>query len=501
MNTMSKLKTVLATALITSSALANEPEHTKVEYAEKKGWKLVWNDEFNGKDVDESKWSWEQNCWGGGNNELQCYTDRYKNSFVENGRLIIRAHKETFRGLADLEESGKTEKRNLPYTSARLRTKGKGDWKYGRIEVRAKLPAGQGIWPAIWMLPTDFKYGIWAASGEIDIVEMVSQPVDKKNKEVHGTIHYGKEWPGNVFSGVSYTFEDSDPSKEFHTYALEWADGEMRWYIDDHHYASQFSSGWYSQIKNAEGKLYNVEGSAPFNERFHLLLNVAVGGNWPGSPDETTKFPVQMEVDYVRVYSCPKATSSLRTCATKNRRAERNFGNQPPAIIDIEFDPDFIKAEVVDVFNDQSVPPFMTGTYVSNGKIDVTEVDEKDRGKVTQITFNTDQGVAYWQGPQGFNFNDFDRIEFDLMRVADPRSSGGLMMKMDCFYPCGTGDVPLELAPVGEWKSYKFRLRDLVKHPGSSLDLSNVNTPLVLFPNWDNQKGVILRVDNVRFVR
>jgi len=303
MKNMHKAITFVVTFIAVNTVFASGPEHTTIEYAEKKGWALVWNDEFNGKDVDESKWGWEQNCWGGGNNELQCYTDRYKNSFVEDGKLIIRAHKETFRGLANNEESGNTEKRTLPYTSARLRTKGKGDWKYGRIEVRAKLPAGQGIWPAIWMLPTDFKYGIWAASGEIDIIEMVSQPVDKKNKEVHGTIHYGKEWPNNVFSGVSYTFEKSDPTTEFHTYAIEWADGEMRWYIDDHHYASQYASGWYSQIKNADDGWYNVEGSAPFNERFHLLLNVAVGGNWPGAPDETTKFPVQMEVDYVRVYS------------------------------------------------------------------------------------------------------------------------------------------------------------------------------------------------------
>ena len=482
-------------------AEAAEPEHTKIEYAEKKGWQLVWNDEFEGKDIDESKWGWEQNCWGGGNNELQCYTDRYKNSFVEDGKLIIRAHKETFRGLANIEESGETAKKTLPYTSARLRTKGKGDWKYGRIEVRAKLPAGQGIWPAIWMLPTDFKYGIWAASGEIDIVEMVSQRPENPNKEIHGTIHYGKEWPNNVFSGESYTFKDSDPSKEFHTYALEWADGEMRWYVDDYHYASQFSSGWYSQIKNADGDWYNVPGSAPFNERFHLLLNVAVGGNWPGEPDETTKFPVQMEVDYVRVYSCPKASASLRTCASKNRRAKRNFGNQPPQIVNIEFDPDFIKADIVEVYGDASVPPFMTGTYVSNGKIEIKEVEEQGRGMVAQISFNTNQGVAYWQGPEGFNFSDFSSIEFDLMRVADPRASGGLMMKMDCFYPCGTGNVPLDLPPVGEWKNYKFSLRDLVKHPGSSLDLTNVNTPLVIFPDWDNQQGVVLRIDNVKFLR
>lgn len=304
-----------------------------------------------------------------------------------------------------------------------------------------------------------------------------------------------------MFSGESFTFENSDPSLEFHTYAIEWADGEMRWYIDDHHYASQFASGWYSQIKNADGDLYNVEGSAPFDQRFHLLLNVAVGGNWPGAPDASTKFPVQMEVDYVRVYSCPDALSSLRTCATKNRRAKRNFGKQPPEIISVEFDPDFIKADVVDVFNGESVPPFVTGVYEQNGTIGITQVDEPGRGKVTQISYDTDQGVAYWQGPQGFDFSQFQYLEFEAVRVADSRPKGTLTMKVDCFYPCGTGNVPLEVAPVGEWKSYKFRLSDLVKHPGSSLDLSNINTPLVIFPEWDNQKGVVIRVDNVRFTR
>lgn len=492
---------LIASVLSGASAQAAEPDHTKIEYATQKGWKLVWQDEFNGKDIDETKWSWEQNCWGGGNNELQCYTDRFKNSFIEDGKLVIRAHKETFRGLANTEESGTKEKRTLPYTSARLRTLNKGDWKYGRIEVRAKLPAGQGVWPAIWMLPSDWKYGMWAASGEIDIIEMVSQKPEVKNKVVHGTIHYGKEWPNNVFSGESFTFEDSDPSLEFHTYAIEWADGEMRWYIDDYHYATQTSSGWYSQIKNADGELYNVEGSAPFDQRFHLLLNVAVGGNWPGVPDASTKFPVQMEVDYVRVYSCPDALASLRTCATKNRHAKRNFGKQPPEIISVEFDPDFIKADVVDVFNGESVPPFVTGVYEQSGSIGITEVDEPGRGKVTQISYNTDQGVAYWQGPQGFDFSQFQYLEFEVVRVADSRPNAKLTMKMDCFYPCGTGDIPLELAPVGEWKAYRFRLSDLVKYPGSSLDLSNVNTPLVLFPEWDNQNGVVIRVDNVRFTR
>lgn len=474
---------------------------TKIETQVARGWQLEWQDEFNGKDIDESKWGWEENCWGGGNNELQCYTDRFKNSFIQDGKLVIRAHKETFRGLADVEESGTQEKRTLPYTSARLRTLNKGDWKYGRIEVRAKLPAGQGIWPAIWMLPTDWTYGGWAASGEIDILEMVSQPVDKPNKEVHGTIHYGKEWPNNVFSGESFIFTDSDPSTTFHTYALEWADGEMRWYVDDKHYATQRSSGWYSQIKDDNGKWFNVEGNAPFDQRFHLLLNVAVGGNWPGPPDESTRFPVQMEVDYVRVYSCPETPASLKACETVGADAKLNAGQQPPVINDMVFDPEFIKSPVVTVFDDDSVAPFMPGTYVSNGTIQVTNVDVEGRGKVSEIVFNTNQGVAYWQGPEGFDFREFKAIEFDVRRVADPREKGGLFMKMDCFFPCGTGDIALELAPVGQWKSYRYPLRDLVRHPGSTLDLKNVNTPLVIFPNWDNQAGVVLQLDNIRFVR
>jgi beta-glucanase (GH16 family) len=503
MKTFSKVAIGILFLGIAASSAA-EGDFTEISYAEAKGWQLDWSDEFNGKDVDENKWEWEQNCWGGGNNELQCYTDRYKNSFIEDGKLVIRAHKETFRGPAEPEDTNaRAGKKTLPYTSARMRTKNKGDWTFGRIEVRAKLPAGQGLWPAIWMLPTDFKYGTWAASGEIDIIEMVSQNPDDPNKHVHGTLHYGQSWPKNVYSGETFIFEDSDPSKDFHTYAIEWADGEIRWYIDEKHYATQFGSGWYSQIRDENGDFYNVEGNAPFNERFHLLLNLAVGGNWPGEPDETVKFPVQMEVDYVRVYSCPGAKSSLRTCATKDRRATRNFGKQPPdlATLNIKYDKDFWKAEVVDIFNGESVPPFTASAWTGHGAIDVSVVEDSERGMVQQFKFNTDQGVGYWQGPLGFDFSDFKFIEFDLLRLADPRNTDGMFMKIDCFHPCSSGEVPMESSPLGEWKSYRMSLKDIGKNPGSSLNLSNVNTPLVIMPTWDNQQGVILRLDNVRFVR
>ncbi len=467
-------------------------------------WQLVWNDEFSAETIDLNKWGFETNCWGGGNNELQCYTDRSDNAFIRDGKLVIRAQKETFTGPADIlppdYDGSPVPTKTLPYTSARLRTLNKGDFKYGRIEVRAKLPGGQGIWPAIWMLPTDWVYGGWAASGEIDIMEAVNL-TDDVPKQVHGTLHYGKEWPANSYSGASFDFVDSDPTTDFHTYAIEWADGEIRWYVDDVHYATQRETGWFSQAVNDEGELYNVPGSAPFDQRFHLLLNVAVGGNWPGNPDDSTEFPVEMEVDYVRVFECPGAQASLVGCATKNPRAERVFGNQPPEIIKVEFDPDFIKADVVNIFDNDDVSPFSLGQYVGNGSVDMSRIAVEGRGQVTRLAYNTDESVVYWQAPLGFDFSEFSRLEFDLQVLADPRSSGGLMMKIDCFHPCGTGDYPIVPPAPGEWTHYSIALQDLVKHPGSTLDLTNINTPLVIFPDWGNQKGVVLLVDDVKLVR
>jgi len=148
------------------------------------GWELVWHDEFSGTTIDASKWSHEVNAQGGGNNELQYYTNRSKNSYVENDCLVMQALKEHYTGTEGTRE----------YTSARLRTLRKGDWKYGRFDIKAKLPSGKGLWPAIWMLPSENKYGGWAASGEIDIMELVGHEPNK----VYGTLHYGGEWPNNI---------------------------------------------------------------------------------------------------------------------------------------------------------------------------------------------------------------------------------------------------------------------------------------------------------------
>ncbi|MBU0711879.1 glycoside hydrolase family 16 protein [bacterium] len=241
------------------------------------GWELVWYDEFDGDAIDFSKWEYEVNAQGGGNNELQYYTDRPQNSWIDDSVLVIQALQETYTG----------PEGTRAYTSARLRTKNKGDWKYGRFEIRAKLPYGQGLWPAIWMLPTDWIYDGWAASGEIDIMELIGHQPEK----VYGTLHYGGAYPNNVHSGDSYTLAAGNFAMNFHTFTLEWDTTQFRWYVDNILYHTQTS--WYS-----EGNPY----PAPFDQHFHLLLNVAVGGNWPGNPDNSTSFPQRMEVDYVCVY-------------------------------------------------------------------------------------------------------------------------------------------------------------------------------------------------------
>lgn len=241
------------------------------------GYKLVWQDEFDDPEIDLTKWEYEVNGQGGGNNELQYYTDREDNSSIYNGKLVIRALKETYTGPDGTRE----------YTSARLRTKNKGDWKYGRFEIRAKLPYGQGLWPAIWMLPTDWVYGGWAASGEIDIMELLGQDP----KKVYGTIHYGGQYPDNVHTGSSYSLITGSFSDDYHVFTFEWEENEMRWYVDGILYSTQ--TDWYTT---------GADYPAPFDQRFHILLNVAVGGNWPGDPDNTTTFPQTMLVDYVRVY-------------------------------------------------------------------------------------------------------------------------------------------------------------------------------------------------------
>ena len=285
-------------ALAVMGATANDPAPA-ADSAAPEGWKAVWSDEFDGADIDRAKWDFDlgnrlpggQPGWGNG--ELQHYTDRPENARVEGGMLRIRAARELHEG--------------APFTSARLKTKGRFAKTYGRFEIRAKLPTGKGVWPAIWMLPEDNKYGGWAASGEIDIMEARGQEPGK----VLGTLHYGGGWPANVHTGKDHAFPDKGTFADFHVYALEWDPGEIRWYVDGR--LCQAQNFWWSTSRR-EGADGNGNGvapadesqlnpwPAPFDQPFHLLLNVAVGGQFLGNPDPDTAFPVEMLVDYVRVY-------------------------------------------------------------------------------------------------------------------------------------------------------------------------------------------------------
>ncbi len=302
------------------------------------GWVLVWSDEFDGAAIDPTRWEHEVDCWGGGNGEQQCYTDAPENAFVEAGVLHIVARNGLTSGPAthgdDPAYDPADTSATLPYSSARLRTRDLGDWRFGRVEVRARLPFGQGTWPAIWMLPTARVYGGWAASGEIDIMEAVNLGVDGE-KRVHGTLHYGSYWPNNVYSGAEYSLPGGvDPSQDFHEYAVEWERGEVRWYVDGFHFASQREDGWYTLFDDGTGQMIVGEGAAPFDESFHLILNLAVGGAWAANVNaggiDPSVFPQALSIDYVRVYECSVDPESGDGCDTIGDEFELVPGHPAP---------------------------------------------------------------------------------------------------------------------------------------------------------------------------
>jgi beta-glucanase (GH16 family) len=238
--------------------------------------RLVWSDEFDYTGApDSTRWDYDLgagNPDGWGNNEQEFYTKDLKNVRVENGRLIIEAHKDSLQHKA--------------FTSTRLISKKKGDWLYAKIEVKAKLPHGKGTWPAIWMLPTDWKYGNWPTSGEIDIMEHVGYDPGV----IHGTIHT------EAYNHTKQTQKEGkvtiqNTQNEFHVYAIDWTENKIDFFVDDQLY--------HTVIRDPKDDFKGW----PFDQRFHLIMNIAVGGNWGGKEgvDENI-WPQRMEVEYVRVY-------------------------------------------------------------------------------------------------------------------------------------------------------------------------------------------------------
>ncbi len=244
-------------------------------------WKLVWSDEFNGPKgsaVDASKWVIETGGGGWGNDELEYYTSRLENVSQQDGNLAIKVMQEKYTGLDSVTRS---------YTSARLKTQTKFSQAYGRFEARIKIPRGQGIWPAFWMLGDDIDKTAWPACGEIDIMENIG----KEPALVHGTIH-GPGYSGANGIGSPYGLPgDARFADDFHTFSVEWEPNTIRFYVDNDLSATRTPSDLPKGTKWV------------YDHPFFMLLNVAVGGGWPGSPDASTAFPQTMLVDYVRVYS------------------------------------------------------------------------------------------------------------------------------------------------------------------------------------------------------
>jgi len=282
-------------------------------------WTLVWADEFNGEALDRGKWGAETSCWGGGNNERQCYTDRPENIGVADGKLKITARPERFKGLkysTDHENRGRTVTQE--YTSGKIRTKGLAHWKYGRFEARIKLPKGQGTWPAFWMMPEESHYGKWPLSGEIDIMEAVNLgakcrdcgPSETENRS-RVALHYGQTWPKNAFQYTSHSLPNG--INAYHIYAVEWSEGQIDWFVDDKKIFTMRDKDWFTgAIDKRENKL------APFDRPFHLILNLAVGGNLPENETEKTfkasSFPTELLVDWVRVYQCKQDMKTSKAC-------------------------------------------------------------------------------------------------------------------------------------------------------------------------------------------
>lgn len=236
-------------------------------------YSLVWNDEFSASTLNGSDWNQETgngaNGWG--NNELEYYTTSLKNTFLSNGNLIIEARKEAIGG--------------FNYSSGRMTTQNKKNFKFGRIDIRAKLPVAKGMWPALWMLGTNISSVGWPACGEIDIMELIGTYPGRS----HGTMHWKPVSGTNTSKGGNYNLPSGDFSQQFHVFSIVWVQDMIKWYVDDQLFLT-------NTIADVGAANY------PFNADEFLIFNVAVGGNWPGTPDANTVFPQRMFVDYVRVF-------------------------------------------------------------------------------------------------------------------------------------------------------------------------------------------------------
>ena len=464
-----------------------------------KGWNLVWSDEFGGSALDGSKWNIQtgdgtaEGIPGWGNNELQSY--QADNISVADGNLIITARRED----ADGRE----------YTSGRINTDGKLDIKYGRIEASIHAAAGQGMWSAFWMLPTDSVYGTWAAGGELDIMEVFSRDPSPFNQ---AAIHYGMAWPLNTFKYEKHM--EVDPADGFHLYALEWDEAEIRWFVDGTHYYTVRNSTYWNYYLDAATNAH-VEGgdAAPFDQPFHLLLNLAVGGNLPGAPTADA-LPAELRVDYVRVYECTINTETGTGCD--------GFTDYTDPSVTPPLGEDVYRA-VYDLYTDAVGPltfPDLEdtvaldfGVYDAGGALAFSEASDADRGMVIDVNTtgggnfnifpaNLARQTLFGMGSASDGADYAGEVQFDLYIFGDetdPDSS--LQVKLDSGFPdLGFVDLPVSTLATDEWTTVTVQISDIAHNPGNfgggPVDLDQVLSLFVLEPT----SHAHVRVDNIRII-
>ena len=461
-------------------------------------WELVWSDEFDGDALDSTKWVYDlgdgsdvgQAGWG--NREEQFYTE--DNATVADGVLTIAAKNESVAA-------------GYPYTSSRIKTLGKLDFTYGRVEASIKAPAGQGLWSAFWMLSSDSPYGSdgWAATGEIDIMEAASIGGDPNY--FAGNVYHGFPWPLQQELSIAI---DGDPSGDFNVYAIEWEGNEIRWFFNDLHYRTTTSDHYYSYYYDETDPGYKLAPTgAPFDTNFHLILNLAVGGDLPGAVDDIA-LPGGMEVEYVRVYKCAYDLADGSGCNSNNNRLMEVAIDKRPGTASYDL---YVDAPAVlswSILGEEYLRPLAIGAFDNGGALSVAEVvaDDADRGMVIDVSttgggninlYKTDDNPFTLFG-MGSSSNP-DRLaagelRFDLyIDSANTAQDSNLLVKMDSGWPA-LGFVTLAVAdlPQDQWTTVSVKVNDLLANSGEqALDTSNIVSLFVFEPT----AAAHVQIDNI----
>jgi beta-glucanase (GH16 family) len=488
-------------------------------------WQLAFADEFDGDTLDAGKWNVDtgDGCpdfCGWGNNELQSYTA--DNIQVAGGVLTIQGRQEA----------------DGSYTSARINTRGKFDFTYGRVEISARLPEGKGIWPAIWMLPSDETvYGPWPRGGEIDIMEAFNPGVDG-NTSTKSTTHYGL--PTGPTNGTSSANDlGVSPSLGFHEYTMEWERDTMRFFVDGVHFQTQKASNWYSYFPADGLGYFNEYGAfklgprdAPFDQLFHLILNLAIGGDPVGNPDASTVFPQNFEIDYIRVYECVNSNPDTeRGCGVADASVVPLKDNDGGPLQNVETAQPYLERldlyvdgpEVIElnVGGEVATNTLQVNGYTSDGASVINDpmAADPDDAENTVWHVAVSGGVAnvYLESQDltddlildtGFNFSGnrnvgpggdpVGEVAFDML-VNSIDEGTDLLVKLDSGYPnLGQVVIPATEIAVGAWKTYSVKFDMLLGNPldgGAGVDLANVANPFV----FEVQNGAAdVYIDNIR---